>query len=135
MLRVPQSTLRTARLVMVLLWLPLGSAVLAAEPSPIVRDEIQHLLTYLEGSGCEFFRNGDWYGAVEAKNHLNYKYSYLLKKQLVRKSEDFIRLGATKSSVSGKEYQVRCKGTEPVPSAVWLSDELSRYREERRVKK
>jgi len=128
---VPLSTLNIARLLWVVAALPWGFLAQAADSSPVVRDEIQHLLTYLEGSGCQFFRNGEWRGAVEAKDHLNQKYTYLLKKGLVRTAEDFIRLGATKSSVSGKPYQVRCKGTKPVPSAAWLSEELSRYREER----
>jgi len=131
MIGFPPSRLSIARLLALFIGLRWGFLAQAAEPSPVVRGEIQHLLTYLEGSGCEFFRNGEWHGAVEAKDHLNQKYSYLLKKDLVRTTEDFIRLGATKSSASGKPYQVRCKGTKAVPSALWLSEELSRYRDER----
>jgi len=135
MIGVPLSTLTIARLLSLFIGFPWGFLAQAAEPSPVVRDEVQHLLTYLEESGCQFFRNREWHGAVEAKDHLNQKYSYLLKKDLVRTTEDFIRLGATKGSVSGKPYQVRCYGTKPVPSALWLSEELSRYKEQRRVKK
>jgi hypothetical protein len=113
----------------------LVSYALAVEPSAAAQDEIQYLLTDLERSGCQFFRNGDWYGGGEAKDHLNQKYNYLLKRGLVRKAEDFIRLAATESSVSGKAYQVRCIGTEPTPSAVWLSEELLRYREQSRAKR
>jgi len=110
---------------------PLASA---AEPTSIARDEIDHLLIYLERSGCEFFRNGDWYTAKEAKDNLNQKYAYLLKKGMVREAEDFIRLAATSSSVSGKAYQVRCKPGDPVASQAWLTDELTRYRRERNPK-
>jgi len=106
----------------------------AAEPSSTARDEINHLLIYLERSGCEFFRNGDWYTATEAKDHLNQKYAYLLKKGMVREAEDFIRLAATNSSVSGKAYQVRCKAGNAVASQAWLTDELMRYRRERNPK-
>lgn len=107
----------------------------AAEPSAVTRDEIEHLLTYLEQSVCEFFRNGEWYGAAKAKDHLNEKYSYLLKKNLIGEAQDFIRLAASKSSVSGKPYQVRCHGSKPIASEIWLSEELSRYREQRRINK
>src|SRR5262245_41812010 len=103
----------------------------AVEPSPEAREEIQHLLAHLAGSGCEFYRNGSWYGAGEAKDHLAKKYDYLLKKCLVGTAEDFIRLGATESSTSGKPYQVRCAGKEPVASATWLGEELARDRHRR----
>jgi hypothetical protein len=135
MMRFHQSSLAVGRVLVSLIGSLLVAHAFGGEPSPTVQDEIQHLLTYLGKSDCQFFRNGKWYDAIEAKNHLNRKYNYLLKKGLVRKSEDFIRLGATQSSVSGKAYQVRCKGSEPMPSAVWLNEELSRYREQGRPKK
>ena len=120
------------RLLAMLTLLSIVPSAFALEPSSVARDEIEHLLTYLEQSGCEFFRNGEWYGAAKAKDHLNEKYSYLLKKNLIGEAEDFIRLAAAKSSVSGKPYQVRCQGSKPIASEIWLSEELSRYREQGR---
>jgi hypothetical protein len=58
-----------------------------------------------------------------------------VEKDPVRTAEDFMRLGASTSSISGEPYQVRCKGAQPVPNALWLGEELSRYREQRRQKK
>ena len=58
------------RVLMLLLASLCSGSGFPAEPAPIVQDEIQHLLTYLEKSDCEFFRNGKWYGASEAKNHV-----------------------------------------------------------------
>ena len=101
----------------------------ATEPSSVAQQEITHLLTYLERSECEFFRNGSWYSAADAKSHLNRKYAYLLKKGWAHTAEDFIRLAATKSSMSGKEYRVRCSDTPPMPSETWLREELARYRQ------
>ena len=124
-----------SRVLMLLLASLFSANAFTAEPAPIVQDEIKHLLTYLEKSDCEFFRNGKWYGAIEAKDHLNRKYNYLLKKGMVRTTEDFVRLGASQSSMSGKPYRVRCKGVEPVPSASWLGEELSRDRQQARAKK
>ena len=42
--------------------------------------------------------------------------------------EDFIDRAATKSSLSGLAYQIRCKGSAAVPSGQWLYDALTLYR-------
>ncbi len=39
--------------------------------------EISHLFSYLANSGCQFKRNGSWYSAQEAVDHLTAKYQYL----------------------------------------------------------
>jgi hypothetical protein len=102
---------------------------LAAEPSPAAKKEIEHLLSRLENSGCEFFRNGSWYSSKEARGHLQQKYDYLLKKGMISTAESFVELGATSSSASGKPYQVRCAGdAQPTPSAAWLRAQLDSYR-------
>lgn len=124
-----------ARILPVLLALSCGLPAQAAEPPAVAREEIQHLLAYLERSGCQFYRNGTWHDAAVAKGHLARKYGYLVEKGLVRTAEDFLRLGASESSTSGEAYQVGCKGSKPVPSALWLGEELSRYRELRPLKK
>lgn len=93
--------------------------------------EIHHLLDYLKGSGCEFYRNGSWHGADEAVVHLTNKYQYLDRRGLVDTAEQFIERAATKSSMSGNPYQVKCGDSEPLPSAEWFEVELQRYRENR----
>jgi hypothetical protein len=95
---------------------------------PKYQDEVQYLLNYLGTSNCQFYRNGEWYGAEKAKEHLNKKYKYLLKRSLIHTTEEFIALGGTQSSASGEPYQVRCGSTQAVPSAQWLFSELTRYR-------
>lgn len=101
--------------------------------SPVARDEIAHLLDHLEHSACRFYRNGSWYDAAEARAHLDKKYAYLRRKDLVRTAEDFIERAASGSSMSGKPYQVQCAGGESIPSARWLTEELRRYRKSRRA--
>ncbi len=101
---------------------PLASVPLAASA------EIDHLLVFLAGSGCEFYRNGTWYPPAAARAHLETKYEYFVKRDLVRTAEDFIRLAATESSMSHMPYQVRCGGEEQ-PSAVWFGTELQRFRQ------
>ena len=106
-----------------------SGAVFAASPSPAARAEVDYLFAYLDKSGCEFFRNGEWHGAADARTHLQRKYDGLVKAGQIATAEDFIAKGATESSASGKPYQVRCSGRPAVPSAQWLNDELQRYRQ------
>lgn len=98
------------------------------DPSPTARAEVAHLLNYLEHSGCRFYRNGAWYGAADARAHLEKKYDYVLRKGLVANAEDFITKAASGSSMSGEPYRVQCEGGKPTLSAPWLNDELLRYR-------
>lgn len=105
-------------------WLGPAASALAASP----RSEIDALLTRLETSGCEFNRNGNWHSGPEAKNHLLRKLEYLEKKNMAGSAEQFINLGASTSSSSGKAYLVRCPGESPQPSQQWLSRELQKLR-------
>jgi hypothetical protein len=98
--------------------------------TPVAEAEIRHLLDYLSSSGCAFYRNGTWYPADRARAHLERKYDYLRERRLIGSAEDFIARAATQSSLSGEAYRVRCD-TKVVPSAAWLSAELTRLRERR----
>lgn len=107
----------------------LASAAATAAPlPPMARAEVDALLARLQASGCEFNRNGSWYGGAEAKAHLLKKLDYLEGKGLVSSAEQFIERGATGSSMSGTAYQVRCPGQAVVPSAQWLRTELQALR-------
>ncbi len=101
----------------------------AAPPPAATQAEVSHLLAYLAGSNCQFNRNGSWYPAPDAAAHLKKKYDYLVDKGAIGSSEAFIELGASKSSVSGKPYLVKCGQAQPVESAPWLGAELARYRQ------
>ena len=104
------------------------SAYVAAEPPASTTLEIDYLFTQLKTSGCEFNRNGTWYSAAEATAHLNKKYDYLKKKNSIASTEDFIENAASKSSISGEPYFVKCKDTPRVESAKWFKDALTRFR-------
>ena len=101
----------------------------AAAPTPAARAEIEQLFAYLGKSGCEFFRNGDWHSAADARLHLKRKYDGLVQAGQIATAEDFIARGASMSSASGKPYLVRCSGGASEPSARWLTDELQRIRQ------
>jgi hypothetical protein len=93
-----------------------------------VQVEVNFLLGYLEGSGCEFYRNGTWHDSKAAQAHLRGKYKYLATGSLINTTEQFIERAATQSSMSGEPYGVRCNGGATVTSAKWLRDELARFR-------
>ncbi|MBL8492246.1 MAG: DUF5329 domain-containing protein [Rhodocyclaceae bacterium] len=99
-----------------------------AEPSPTARQEIAHLFDYLEQSGCRFNRNGAWHSPTEARSHLDRKYQYLAGKGLADTAEAFIEGAASRSSLSGKAYQVQCAGGPALDSGAWFREELARYR-------
>jgi hypothetical protein len=102
--------------------------VVRAEPPTSVQIEVNFLLGYLEGSGCEFYRNGTWHDSKAAQAHLRDKYKYVVTGNLVNTTEQFIDRAATESSLSGQPYKVRCNGGTEVASKQWLRDELARFR-------
>ncbi|MES2364816.1 MAG: DUF5329 domain-containing protein [Pseudomonadota bacterium] len=99
-----------------------------AQPPVNVQIEVSFLLGYIEGSDCEFYRNGAWKDAKVAQAHIRDKYNYLVARNLIHTTEEFIERAATESSFSGQAYKVRCKGGAIVTSKKWLSDELSQLK-------
>ena len=105
-----------------------AAPVVRAEPPMSVQIEVSFLLGYVEGSGCEFYRNGTWHDSRSAQVHIRDKYKYLVARNLLNTTEDFIEMAATESSFSGKPYEVKCKGGAAMTSKQWLRDELARVR-------
>ena len=96
-----------------------------AESEEGVNQEVNHLLQYIENSGCTFIRNGKAYDGAEARAHIQKKYDYF--KSRIKTTEDFIKYAATKSSMSGKPYKVRFNGQE-ILCVDWLNVELEKFR-------
>jgi hypothetical protein len=117
--------LQIASILAVALWLPDAGA--AAVP-PATTQEVEHLLHYVIDSGCQFYRNGSWYDSKRGEAHLRTKYEYLSARGQIAVAEDFIDKGATKSSFSGLEYEVKCGDGQPITSNQWLHGELTHYR-------
>jgi Family of unknown function (DUF5329) len=90
--------------------------------------EIEAVLTALKSSGCQFNRNGTWYSGADAQTHLTKKLVYLEDKNLIKSAEEFIELGASTSSASGKPYQVRCGAVPAVDSKLWIQSQLKSLR-------
>jgi hypothetical protein len=114
-------------LIVVLLVLPFSLSY-AQQLSPQSRAEIEHLVQFIQTSSCQFNRNGSWHSAAEAAEHISKKYHYAFDRGQIHSAEDFIRHAATKSSLSGQIYTVRCGNGRTESSADWLTAELRRLR-------
>lgn len=111
------------------LMLGLLLALVARADAPAnVQKEVDFLLGDIAQSECEFYRNGSWHDSKTAQAHLRDKYKYLVARNQIDTTEDFIDKAGTKSSLSGQAYGVRCNGGPAVTSRQWLRDELARFR-------
>ena len=104
-----------------LLLILLSTAVMAESGKEIV-----YLLNYVKETSCTYIRNGTEHNGVEASAHIEKKYDYFREK--IATAEDFIRLCATQSTMSGRKYRVRCPGGTEMESGKWLLEALRRYR-------
>ena len=84
------------------------------------------LLEFIAQSDCTYIHNGADYTALEARDHIAGKYNTV--KWRIKTAETFIRKIASHSSLSGKQYLIRC-GEKEQSSEQWFFEELTRYRE------
>ena len=97
-----------------------GDLVFAVE-----NEEIEYLLSYIAASDCIFIRNGTEHQSKEAREHLEMKYDHV--KRRIKTADDFIANIASKSSITRRKYQVRCKG-EKFSTEQWLEQALKSRR-------
>ena len=88
-------------------------------------EEIAFLLSHVANSDCTFIRNGEAHESQEASSHLARKYNHV--KSRIKTAEDFISKIASKSSFSGRLYEVRC-ANEQLPTKQWLEKALTSHR-------
>jgi hypothetical protein len=105
---------------MTLIALGIGSFVVASPP--FAQAEVECLLNAVANSECEFYRNGEWFDSHRASAHLRDKHNALIA------GGHFVDEVATKSSLSGRPYLMRCASGEPVGTNQWLREVLERYR-------
>jgi hypothetical protein len=118
---------RLAALVLGLVFCGVWPAAHAAPPA-IAVTEINYLLDFIDRSGCKFYRNGSWYDSHRAQSHLRDKYNFLAAGNRIKTADDFIEQAATRSSMSGQDYQIQCEAGTAVPSGLWLRTALTGYR-------
>ena len=78
-----------------------------------------------------FIRNGMSYDAPKAAGHLRDKLAYF--KDDIHTADDFIRLCATRSEMTGIRYKVKDSSGVPVDAAEWLYTRLTRLRSAQRT--
>lgn len=82
------------------------------------RPRIERLLKAVESSQTIFVRNGTEYTAVDAAKHLRYKWGKAGKQ--IRSAEEFVDILGSRSSASGKPYQVILKNGRRMDAGPWL---------------
>lgn len=114
-------------LVFMLLFLSAGlPRISTGAQSDNIEAIIQHLIGHVSESGLVFIRNGDNHTSVEAAQHMLKKYEHY--RDEILSPEDFIRLCATRSYLSGKPYLVIVDDGKETPTSRWLTAELENYR-------
>ena len=86
---------------------------------------INYLIDYVAKSDATFIRNGDAHTPAEAAAHIKAKYEHF--KNQIKTPEDFIRLSASKSLLSGKPYLVRTKDGKEIRLDDWLTAALKAH--------
>jgi hypothetical protein len=120
--------LQRVALVLAITMLSFVARAAPADTDAAAEPEIRHLLSHLGSAECEFNRNGGWHAPQKARAHLERKYAYLKRRRWNGSAEEFIATVASRSSLSGKPYLVRCGNAAPRPSEEWFRAELARYR-------
>jgi hypothetical protein len=90
-----------------------------------LEETVSYLLHYLETSNATFIRNGTEHSPAEAAKHIKAKYEHF--KDQIKTPEDFIRLSASKSLLTGKPYLVRTADRKEMQLDAWLTEALKAH--------
>jgi hypothetical protein len=94
-------------------------------------DKIQYLISSVETlKGAKFIRNGKAYEARMAGDHLRLKLKAAGDR--IKTADDFIRLCASKSSISGEPYRIRFSDGSTLESEVFFRNKLKEFSEKSR---
>jgi hypothetical protein len=110
-------------LLMVVILTALVRPIVAAESLEQTTD---YLLQYVANSEATFIRNGAEHIPAEAVEHIKAKYVHF--KNQIKTPEDFIRLAASKSLLTGSPYLVRMPGAKEMRLDAWLTAALNAHR-------
>jgi Family of unknown function (DUF5329) len=104
----------------------LGVLALAAAPISLEEKKIDYLIAGIESlQNAQFIRNGVAYEAKAAADHLRLKRR--MAGSRVATADDFIRLCASVSSMSGTPYQIRFSDGRVVSSEAFLRQRLAEF--------
>jgi len=98
-----------------------------ARAAESLEQTIAFLFHRIETTDATFIRNGQAHTPQEAVRHVRDKYEHF--KGQTKTPEDFIRLAATKSLLTGQPYLVRTRDGKEMPLNTRLSNALREHRE------
>src|SRR5437879_5390558 len=89
---------------------------------------VDYLIDYVGKSNATFIRNGISHTPAEVVAQIKAKYEHF--KSEIKTPEDFIRLSASKSLLTGKPYLVRTPDGKEMHLDAWLTDALKQHRDQ-----
>ena len=107
-------------------FLVLFAGAVRGESAGDVDQTIRYLIDFVSGSGMTFIRNTREYTSSEAAAHMTEKYRHF--REDIETPDDFIKICATKSLLSGKPYLVVSARGAELKTGDWLRMELAAYR-------
>jgi hypothetical protein len=103
---------------------------LVAAAAESLDESISYLLDYVAHADVKFIRNGAEHTPAQAVEHMKAKRDHF--KAEIKTPEDFIRLAASKSLLTGKPYLIRTPDGKETPLSEWLTAALQQHRESSR---
>ena len=105
--------------------LALFSVVVNAQNN-IEKEKIEFLISSVENlEGAKFIRNGTEHNGKEAADHLRMKLQSDV--GMVQTADDFIRLCASQSYISGEPYLIRFSDGKTIKSEQYFREKLKKY--------
>ena len=117
---------RCVQLVAIVVLLSISVESICAAES--LDESIKYLLDYIAKSDATFIRNGQAHTPQEAVNHIKAKYEHF--KNEIKTPEDFIRLSASKSLLTGQPYLVQTSDGKQRRLDEWLAGALKEHQKE-----
>ena len=105
--------------------LALFSGAVSAQDN-IEKKKIEFLISSVENlKGAKFIRNGSEHDGKEAADHLRMKLQSDV--GMVQTADDFIRLCASKSFITGKPYMIRSSDGKTIKAEEYFRKKLKEY--------
>lgn len=96
-----------------------------AEMPAAEKQKVEKLIATVAGlKDATFLRNGEEHSAQDAADHMRRKWTSAADR--IRTASQFIEHCATRSSISGKPYQIRFKDGRTIESGRFLTEELEK---------
>lgn len=107
----------------------LFTSMVNADVAPQDRHEVDYLIGFISNTPCQIERNWTSHTGPEVIAHIQKKHDYF--RDDIKTTEQFIEYSATKSTMTGRDYLVKCAGQSTLKTKDWLLQELHKYRAQR----